>query len=102
MGQHQGQGQGQYYHNQNDAAEMQKLEPHPDEAAIFDPAITATKNVFRFDPTRQKDMSLPENKIARANEILNKLSFERFEKLSKEFMQVCMHVADRSFFRPHD
>lgn len=33
-------------------------------------------------------MSLPENKLLRANELLNKLTLEKFDKLSKEFMNV--------------
>eukprot|EP00606_Chrysophyceae_sp_TOSAG23-5_P001286 GSChrysophyteH2.ASY1.ANO1.888.1 assembled CDS len=73
---------------------QEDLEPHPDEAKIFDFANKDASNTFTFQKDRLADETDPDVIISKANLILNKLSVTKFEKLSDEFMKCGLHSTD--------
>jgi translation initiation factor 4G len=56
-----------------------------EELAMFDPN---KENVFKYQPTLLSDTADPEVVVKKANLLLNKLSLDKFDKLSREFMDV--------------
>ena len=66
-------------------------QPSAEELAMFAPG---RENVFKFQPTLLKDGTDPEVVAKRANLVLNKLSVEKFDKLSDEFMMTGIERED--------
>lgn len=79
---------------------QEDLEPHPDEAKIFD--FTSKENTFTYQKDRHADAADPEVICSKANLILNKLSVTKFDKLSDEFMQVGLQGSDELLQRGVD
>lgn len=80
--------------SQRSFEEGQYASPHnaPDEPSLF--ATAPPTNVFRFDPSKRTDDSTPEGKLSKATAILNKLTIEKFEKLSVDFMNIGLDSED--------